>query len=208
MRAFAIVALAGVIGMDPASVQDALAIANSSIESAHRRFHADYQFPVSRAPVDRVSVVTPFRRVVLTAETAARTGGRRFGQQDALAALQPAPDRVEVYVELTFHPHHTWVTVPEFMVALEPLSRGGPPVAPIEIDRLPRFGTRMDNPWFPYSYPFQQGPRLPGAESMAGATIIGRFTLGQLDARGAYAVVVADDKQELARVKVDLGRLR
>src|SRR5918992_462061 len=105
MRALALLLVAGgvILPLDHLAIQDALTIANSSFDSTHRRFHADYRFPVNRPPVDFVSVVSPFRRLVLAAETQERLGQRMYGQREALAALQPDPDRFEVYVELTFH---------------------------------------------------------------------------------------------------------
>jgi hypothetical protein len=211
MRALALVLVAGgvVMPLDHRTIQDALTIANSSIESTHRRFHADYRFPLNIAPVDFVSIVSPFRRLVLTAETAERLGHRMFGQREALAALQPDPDRLEVYVELTFHPHNTFIGVPEYTIELEPMTTRGPTVAPAEIERLPRFGARLDDASYPFPYPYPVGPRMPaGGEPLRGGTLIARFPGNRLDPNAGYTVIVRDGTRELARTRVDFGRLR
>jgi len=205
----ALLAGGAVVPLDRRAIDDALGIANSSLESTHRRYHGDYRFPVNQAPVDFVSVVTPFRRLVLTAETAERLGHRMFGQREALAALQPDPDRFEVFVELTLHPHNTFVGVPGYTIELEPVSLQGSPVAPLEIERHPRFGPRFDDTWYPFPYPFSTASNVPtGSEPLRGGTLLARFAGAQIDAKGAYHLVIRDGKKELGRTRIDLALLR
>ena len=195
--------------LDDRAIGEALAIANSSVEETHRRYHADYRFPVSTAPVDFVSVVTPFRRLVLAAETAERLGRRMFGQREAIEALQPDPQRVEIYVELTFHPHNTFVTVPEYTVELQPASFAGPVALPQDTDRLPRFSPRLNESWYPFPYPYAVGPKVPSAgEPLLGGTLLARFAGEMLDPKAVYQVVIKDGARELARTRIDLARLR
>jgi hypothetical protein len=211
MRALALMLIAGgvILPLDHVAIQDALTIANSSFESTHRRLHADYRFQVNSVPVDFVSIVSPFRRLVLMAENAQRLGRRMFGQRESLAALQPDPDRFEVYVELTFHPHNTFIGVPDYTIELEPMTYRGPTVAPAEIERLPRFGPRLDDTSYPFPYPYPVSPRTPaGGEPLRGGTMIARFPGSRLDPKAGYMVIVRDGTKELARTRVDLGRLR
>jgi hypothetical protein len=215
MRAAVLAVIASVgagamdLTLDSRAVQDALWIANHSLEAEHRRFHADYRFQVNAAPVDFIGIVTPFRRLVLAGETAARTGGRMFGQREALAALQPDPARVEVFVELTFHPLNTFIGVPEYEVELQPAAARGVSIAPERIDRLPRYGPRLETGWYPFPYPYTARPGAPsGSGPLAGGTLIARFDGNALDAKSLYQVVVKDGKTELSRTRVDLGRLR
>ena len=217
MRAAVLAALAAVgagmaggmeLTLDSRAVQDALWIANHSLESTHKRFHADYRFAVNAPPVDFISIVTPFRRLVLAAETEARLGRRMFGQREALAALQPGPQRVEVYAELTFHPHNTFVGVPEYTLELDPVVRGVT-MASKDIVRLPRFGPRLDSEWYPFPYPYDVAPRVPaGSEPLLGGTLLATFDGEALDPQGRYEVVIKDGKTALARTPIDLGRLR
>lgn len=194
--------------LDRRAIEEALDIAHSTIEAMHHRFHADYRFKAGRAPVDSIAIVTPFRRLVLSAETAQRSGRRLFGQREALAALEPDPARVEVFVELTFHPHNVFIGVPEYGVELMPVSAAGPPLQPENIDRVPRFGPRLDTPWHPYTYPPGLGARTPAGGPLIGATLIAAFDGARLDPNGVYAVVVKDGTSELIRVRVDFARLR
>ena len=194
--------------LDHVAIQDALVIGNSSFEADHRRFHAEYHFPLSAPPVDFISVVTPFRRVVLAAETEARQGRRSFGQREALAALQPDPDRLEIFAELTFHPHHTFVAVPTYSIELDPASRGVP-VQLRDIEHIPRFTPRLQAPWYPLPYPFRETPRLPArADTLLGGTIIARFGLNGMEPTAVYSVVIRDGSREVVRARVDFGRMR
>ena len=209
MHVVVLLLAAGLVApLDLASIQAALTIANSSSVSGSQRFHAEYQVPVNRAPVDFVSIVSPFRRVVLAAQTEARLGRRMFGQREALRALEPDPERLEIYVELTFHPHNTFIGVPEYAVELEPVSSGGPAVLPREIERLPRFGPRLEGDSYPFPYPYRVPQAPSGSDPIRGGTLIARFDASRIEAKGVYAVVVRDGRQELARVRLDLLRLR
>ncbi len=195
--------------LDVRAVHDALWIANHSLEAEHRRFHADYRFQVNTAPVDFISLVTPFRRLVLAAETAARLGRRMFGQREALEALHPEPQRVEVYVEMTFHPLNTFVGVPEYRVELLPAATRGVAVLPAHIDRMPRHGPRLDNPSYPFPYPYSAGSSAPaGSGPLTGGTLVARFDGAALDPKGLYHVVVKDGTTELGRARVDFAKLR
>ena len=219
MRAAAAAMLAGMmafpagaieLALDRRAIEQALYLAHSSVQADHFRFHADYRFTVAKAPVDFVEVVSPFRRLVLLAETSFRQGRRMFGQREALAALQPDPDRVEVYVELTFHPLNTLVSIPEYSVELEQLGRAGAGIQPGTIDRLPRFGPRLDASSYPFPYPYPVAPRVPtGTEPLLGGTLIARFQGSTIDPQAVYEVVVKEGDKELGRTwRVDLGKLR
>jgi hypothetical protein len=198
------------MALDRRALEQALEIAHSSIQSTHVRFHADYRFTVAKAPIDFVEIVSPFRRLVLSAETSFRQGRRMFGQREALAALQPDPDRVEVYVELTFHPLNTFVNVPEYDVELAPVGATAARVKPATIDRLPRFGPRVEASSYPFPYPYPVAPRVPaGTEPLLGATMIAHFQGETIDPAGVYEVVVTDGGNELGRTwRVDLAKLR
>jgi hypothetical protein len=196
--------------LDRRAIEEALDIARSTIQSIHRRFHADYRLPVAKPPIDFVEIVTPFRRVVLAAESDLRLGRRMFGQREALAALQPDPQRIEVFVELTFHPMNTFVGVPAYDVELRPVFASGTPLQPGTIDRLPRFGPRMDDADYLFPYPYVVAPRVPsGTEPLLGGTLISRFNGAMIDPKGIYEVVVKDGTSELGKTpRIDLLRLR
>src|SRR3954465_10574862 len=104
--------------LDAPSLQEAIAIGQSRLAAERARFHLPYRIPVNKSPVDYIDIVTPFRRVELAAEARAAAGQRGFGQREALEIVAAAPDRLDTYVELTFHPLNTYIGVPNYDLAL------------------------------------------------------------------------------------------
>lgn len=188
--------------LDPQAVSEAVRLGQFRGERERARFHAPYRVDVARAPVDFIELITPFRRIVLEAQARAQAGDRTFGQRQAIDLLAAGPPVLTVIVELTFHPQHTFVGVPAYGVAL--VGRGAPPVQPRSIDRIPRHGPRVE------------GAPLPGApgvpvltdQPMLGGSMVASFDVQLLNATGRYDVVIDDAGKELARVSVDLGKLR
>jgi hypothetical protein len=202
--------------LDVQTLDQAVRIGQSRFDAERTALHRPYRLDVGRAPVDWIDIVTPFRRVVLEAELHTRNGGRLFGQREALAILGPMPERVDVVVDLTFHPLNTFIGVPSYDVVLEgavaPSGTGTPAVRagvvrPGHLDRVPRFGARVSGNNLPYPYQGNTG-LARGSEPLTGGVIVAQFDGGELDAAGVYYVVISDGANELARARVDLGRLR
>ena len=190
--------------LDRRAIEEAIAIGQSPLERDRVRFHEPYRLLVARPPIDYIDVVTPFRRVVLAAENRARLGDRRFGQAEALKLLDAASPQLGVYVELTFHPLNTYVGVPDYRVKL--ISAAGAATEPLTSDRVPRFGPRLAGSPLPYPGP---PPTLPGRTlPMLGGTVVTVFDGSLIDPNGSYLAAISETAKELARVKVDLGRLR
>jgi hypothetical protein len=190
----------------PETLFEAIAIGQSGLESRRTEFHQPYRLPIGQAPLDYVDVVTPFRKVVLATEARLRAGERLFGQRDALALLGDNPDDVEFRLELTFHPMNTFIGVPTYEVTLNDI-RTGAPMEPRRVDRLPRFGPRVEGR--PAPSPTQGVGIARGAtQPLLGGTIVAIFDGKQLDPRGVYDVLVSEAGSTLARGRVDLSRLR
>ncbi|MSO45863.1 MAG: hypothetical protein EXQ59_03735 [Acidobacteria bacterium] len=192
--------------LDRRAIEDAITIGQSRIESVRVRFHQAYRLPVGRAPVDYIEVVTPFRRIEVEAETRARNGNRTLSQREALDLLGAAPDQVEFFVELTFHPQNTYIGVPQYGVRLAPAARGAsPPIDPRNIERFPRYGARVHG--LPLPYP--AAPAVPGSsEPVLGGTLVARFDGRLLDRTGVYDVIVSEAGKELATARVSLANVR
>ena len=191
--------------LDPRSLSDAIDLGQSRIDDMRSRFHAAYHVDVMQPPVDYIEVVTPFRRIALDAEAHTRAGERLYGQREALATLGDNPSRLDVVVELTFHPLNNYVGVPAFTVVLMP--SGGKAVEPRTISRVPRFGPRLSGR--PLPYPYVTNSVAPqGSQPLLGGSIIATFDGTALDARGTYLTVVRDSGKEVAKATVDLARLR
>ena len=189
--------------LDARAIDEAIGIGQSRIELQRTRFHAPYRLQASRAPVDYIEVITPFRRVALAAEARVRIGDRSFGQRQAFELLAATSNQIELWVELTFHPLNTFVGVPGYAVSLE--RAAARPIPPRRIDRVPRYGARVDGE-LPFPAP---GAPLPGgSEPMLGGIIVVDFDGRLLTPDASYDVVVRDEGKELARVRMDLARLR
>ena len=190
--------------LDPRSLADAIDLGQSRIDDLRSRFHAAYHIEVMQPPVDYIEMVTPFRRIALDAEARTRAGERLYGQREALATLGDNPSRVDVVVELTFHPLNNYVGVPAFTVSLVP--QGGRPIEPRTISRAPRFGPRLSGvPLSPYA---TNSAPPQGSQPLLGGSIVAAFDGTALDARGTYIVLIRDSGKDVAKATADLARLR
>lgn len=205
--------------LDSRAIAEAVGIGISRLDVDRDRLHRLYRIEVSSTPIDWIDIVTPFRRVALEAEAQTRAGARLFGQREAIESLGAAPLRVDIVVELTFHPLNTFVGVPLYGVSLvsaatprtagpsERRSPGEQSVEPSNIEHVPRFGPRVGNSLRPY--PFRGGGTLPQVnEPLLGGIIVAQFDGDVLDQNGTYDIVVRDGNRELARARIDLERLR
>lgn len=190
--------------LDPRSLAEAIDLGQSRIDDMRSRFHMAYRVEVMRAPVDTIDVVTPFRRIALDAETRTRAGERLYGQREALGALGDNPARVDVVVELTFHPLNNYVGVPDFTVTL--LAPGGARIDPSAISRAPRFGPRLSSA---LPYPYLTGGAGPqNGTALTGGLVVASFDGRALDPNGTYVVLIRESGKDVAKASVDLGRLR
>jgi len=191
--------------LDPRSLSDAIDMGQSRVDDQRSRLHALYHTEVARAPVDYIEVVTPFRRVALEAEARTRAGERLFGQRQALATLGTDPSRVDIVIEMTFHPLNTFVGVPTYAVTLQAVV-DAPPLLPRQTSHIPRFGARLSSAR-PYPYSVATPPQR-GSQPLLGGTIVATFDGLALDAQGSYFAVISDSGKELARARVDFAELR
>jgi hypothetical protein len=193
--------------LTPRALSEAIDIGQSRIDAVRLRFHEPYRILVSRAPVDYVDVVTPFRRVALAAEGRARLGDRLFGQREARAVLGTTPDQIDLLVELTFHPQNTYVGVPAYAVRLLALAGTVAAVEPRSVTRVPRFGPRMEGS--PLLYPFPLTPPVaPGSLPLTGGTLVVALAGDAVDPKGTYELLVIEAGKELAKARIDLAGLR
>ena len=191
--------------LDPRSLSEAIDLGQSRIDDVRSRFHAAYHIDVMQPPVDYIEVVTPFRRIALDAEARTRAGERLYGQREALATLGDNPSRLDIVVELTFHPLNNYVGVPAFTVTL--MAPGGKAIEPRTIGRVPRFGPRLSGAALPYPY-VANSAAPQGSQPLLGGSIIATFDGAALEARGTYLTVIRDSGKDVAKATVDLARLR
>lgn len=172
-------------------IESALSIARGT-EAARAAFHAPYVRALNDPLVERVEVVSEFRRVVLMAEDRVRKGDRMFGYSASQAqkALGPWNRRVSVIARLRFHPQNTYVDVPAVEIVLD---------AP-GADRA-RIGVLKE--------PIMSLPSLEPSDRLPvlGAVVEGVFDAGQIH-DGTRAFIVRLDGKDIARVTFSLGVLR
>lgn len=191
------------VPVDFAGIDDAFVMGKQASDTERARFHAGYRVIAAKAPVDFVEVVSPFRRIVIEAQQRAAAGDRSFGQRQALEMLARAGSMIDVYVEMTFHPQNMMVGVPDYRVAV--IDRRGARIEALSIDRLSRWTPRIDG--LPAAV-------APGGDSSArgrpllGATVIARFDLEKVNPERSYELVVEERDEEMARVGLDLARMR
>ena len=185
-------------------VDEAIRIGQTRIAADRASFHAPYRLVVGQLPVDYVDVITPYRRVVIAAEQSVQIGDRSFGQRQALQLLTDADGQFDFVIEFTFHPLNTYMAMPLYDVVLV---RGATRLIPASLDRQPRFGARVEG--LPPPLPIPGGQIGGGrAQPILGGAVIVRFKGDDLDPTGRADVIVSEQGKELARVTVDLGRLR
>lgn len=190
--------------LDGTSLAEAVQIGQSNIDDTRSRFHTAYHVELTQLPVDALDVVTPFRRVALDAEAQKRAGGRLYGQREALALLGDTPSRVDIVIDLTFHPLNNYVGVPDYTVTL--VNAAGMVIQPTGSSRAPRFGPRLSGT-LPYPY-ITGGAGPQNGTTLTGGLVVASFDGTALDPRGTYLVVIRESGKDVAKTSVDFGRLR
>lgn len=191
--------------LDLRAIEQALAVARVGTGKERAAFHQPYRLHVGVAPVDEIEVLTPFRRIALTAEQRRLAGDLSFGQRQAMALAEDTADRLELWVELSFHPLNTYVGVPNYDVALVLPSSAR--ILPTKLDRVPRFGPRVEGTGLRLGIPGGSVPAV-GSQPLSGGTLIAQFEAHELPASGRYVVEVTELGTPLARATLDLAGLR
>lgn len=190
MLIVAVVAPIAAVDLDvtAADIERALSVARSQ-DSERARFHAPYIKTLNTPFVEKVEVVTEYRRVVLMAEERARKGDRMFGYSVSLAtqAVGPWKRRLSIVVRLRFHPQNNYVDVPAVDVSLD-----GNAEALIGVLKEPVLALPSKTP----------GDRL----TVLGAVVEGVFDAAAVG-QGMREFAIRMDGRELTRVRFELSAL-
>ncbi len=113
--AAAVPARALIVTLSDADVDRALRLAGA-FDEQRTAFHAPYLIDVGDATVERIEIVTEFRRLVLLAESRRNQGDWLFTQspQRAEATLAPWRGLVTVIAHLRFNPQNVLISVPPY----------------------------------------------------------------------------------------------
>ena len=175
------VGVAASVDLDVADIERALKLARSS-EAERGRFHAPYQIPVAEPLVERLEVITEYRRLVLIAEQRLAAGDWTFASSVRAAeeALRPWKQKLTIRARIRFHPQATYTKVPAVAIMLSEESGSLPP---IHVTTDPQYALRG---------PSTGAPPLIGVvvEAIFDASAVGKRTLaisllgpGMLDVR-------------------------
>ena len=164
-------------------------IARSS-EMDRARFHAAYVFTPQDPTVERLEIITEFRRAVLAGEDRLRMGDHMFGLRVLEQAVKDWHDRVTIRVDLRFHPQNVLISVPDYRVIVG--TGGNDLIQAIETKRTPTFGLLS-----------QDQKSAP----IVGATIEAVFSAAQFG-RSMWPVRVVLNGEDVAATSVDFGNLQ
>jgi hypothetical protein len=151
--------------------------------SSRPSFHAPYVVPVNEPVVEKIEVVTEFRRMVRITEDRLRSGDRlfAFGSRAAEEALRPWRRRVSIVAHMRFGFQTRYMTMPPGAMTIE-----GPPTDVASIDVI-NLGIFNEN-------------------TLVGGTIEAVFDAASVG-QTARSVSVRVDRTTRTRVFIDFGRL-
>ena len=174
-----------------ADIHRATVIATGTKE-VRARFHAPYILPVSDPIVDRIDVITEFRRFVLASEEQAALGnwmvargGHDAKRRTLKDILEPWRGQVAIRLAVRFHPQHRYSSLPPIDVLV-----GEPSFLALDVVRTPQMALTNDEK----------------VTFMTGAVIETTFNAQSLQDRALPVRVVFDGK-EIVRVAADFARL-
>lgn len=198
--------------IDREQIDEALLFGRQATKVERQAFHDGYQRVLKDSTVRRISIVSEYRRVVLTLEEKMRLLDRNYGQRQMMQMLVPWRGLVEVIVEVQFHPQNTYIGVPLYDVLAVPLDgpSTGAPIVPEANDRRPHFGAYWDPPpmgapWWPF--PPTNAPVIGRSEPITGGWLQARFDARAL-ATGRFDVVVKDGAATLGAAQFDMGAIK
>ena len=172
-------------------VRRALGIAAGPLD-VRVRFHAPYIRSVDDPAIERLEVITEFRRLVLASEEqaslgnwmVARGGYDRKGRTLA-DMLQRWKGQVSIKIRFRFHPHNSYAAVPLIDTLV-----GEPSYLPLDVTRTPLLAG------------VPKGQRAP----LTGAVVETTFNAPSFSDRAQTVRIVLDGK-ELVRTTVDFTTL-
>jgi hypothetical protein len=193
---YALTAIAAGVGVEAldldVTIQDmerGLAIARAA-DNERATFHAPYIHKVDAPFVESIEVVSEYRRVVLVGEDHIRKGDRLFAYSTTLTqkAVSPWKSRVSIVARMRFHPHNTYVSVPDVDLVLP-----GKEQARIGVLKEPIMGLA--------------GEPGSGRVPVLGAVVEGVFDAAALG-DGTYEFIVRLDRKDVGRTSFNLAALQ
>ncbi len=180
--------------IDAAAIGQAIALGRSIDPAARQRFHDVYVIHLDGPLLDRLEIVTEFRRVVLATEDRVRAGDIDWGPQQAADMLQPWRDKVTLILHVTFPPNNAYRTMPRFGIVLfgRPQAAAAGRLEPLDLLETPRY---------------LSGQPAPPGTPILGGIVQAIFAARNLDTRAVYLSGITFEGREVRRVEIDFGRI-
>jgi hypothetical protein len=107
------------VDLTRAEVERALKLARGT-EAQRAQFHAPYRIPTADAFVERLEVITEFRRAVLIAEERVAAGEWAFGisPRSVEDALKPWRRKISIRTHIRFHPQNVYPMTPQIEISV------------------------------------------------------------------------------------------
>jgi hypothetical protein len=121
-----------------ADIERAVKLARGK-EAQRAQFHAAYQIPVADAFVERLEVITEFRRMVLITEERLAAGEWAFGMvpRPAEDALRPWKLKLSIKTRIRFHPLNAYPMTPQIDIGV---GGGLDQLVPLRTHTDPQYG--------------------------------------------------------------------
>jgi len=174
--------------VQPEMLRDALNLAQTRDDALFASFNQSYTLPPS-GTIDRVEIVTEFRRAVLIAREKWQQGHIGFNADDLAKALEPFKGLVTFIVQVRLNPLNTFIKEPAYdlYVATGPRS---PPIAAKTLKREPVFPPGSNSP-------------------VLAVRLEASFPRAEIERANAPFLIVTDEKgNTLWQVRIDMSRYR
>ena len=174
--------------VQPDVLRDALNLAQTRDDALFASFNKSYSLPPS-GTIDRVEIITEFRRAVLIGRDQWQQGHIGFDARDLAKALEPFKGLVTFLVQVRLNPQNAFIKEPSYdlYVATGPKS---PPVAAKTLTREPVFPLGSNSP-------------------ILAVRLEASFPRADIERADAPFLIVTDEKGDtLWQVRLDLPRYR
>jgi hypothetical protein len=181
-------------GLTTVDIERAIKLGQSPGSEASQRFHDAYVILIGDPVLDRLEIVTEFRRVVLRTEDHVRLADITWGPRQAAEMLRPWRARISLVLHVTFSPRNVYYTMPRFGIVLygRRQSQAQGRIEPLDLLETPRYIS---------------GQPAPPGTPILGGMVEATFDAGALDHRGVYLAGIDLEGREVRRVELDFGRV-
>ena len=170
--------------------RQALDLGRTRDDALFEAFNRGYELAV-QDPIDRVEVVTEFRRAVLLVRDKYNLGEFGMTESGLAKAIQPFEGKIAFVVEVRLNPMHTFAGPPSYELYIST----GPATKPIASKAVKR------DPIYP--------PGLGLGSSFIGVRVTATFDRADIEKVSTPMLTVADDNANVIwQARLDLSRYR